>query len=99
MRMDGKVGIVTAGASGMGRAGALRFAREGARVAVVDIERSIIGVVEVGSVPVIAASIVKEATALPIRHRRGWSADVIEPSLMGEVTAGRIGAIVAIRPA
>ena len=40
MRMDGKIGIVTAAASGMGRAGALRFAREGARVAVVDIDRS-----------------------------------------------------------
>src|SRR5881628_2809140 len=38
MRMDGKIGIVTAAASGMGRAGALRFAREGAHVAVVDID-------------------------------------------------------------
>ena len=38
MRMDSKIGIVTAAASGMGRAGALRFAREGARVAVVDVD-------------------------------------------------------------
>jgi NAD(P)-dependent dehydrogenase (short-subunit alcohol dehydrogenase family) len=38
MRLDGKIGIVTAAASGMGRAGALRFAREGARVAVVDVD-------------------------------------------------------------
>jgi NAD(P)-dependent dehydrogenase (short-subunit alcohol dehydrogenase family) len=38
MRMNGKIGIVTAAASGMGRAGALRFAREGASVAVVDID-------------------------------------------------------------
>src|SRR2546421_11415707 len=38
MRMDGKIGIVTAAASGMGRAGALRFAREGAQVSVVDID-------------------------------------------------------------
>lgn len=37
MRLDGKIGIVTAAASGMGRAGALRFAREGAAVAIVDI--------------------------------------------------------------
>ncbi len=37
MRLAGKIGIVTAAASGMGRAGALRFAREGATVAVVDI--------------------------------------------------------------
>jgi NAD(P)-dependent dehydrogenase (short-subunit alcohol dehydrogenase family) len=37
MRMTGKIGIVTAAASGMGRAGAVRFAREGAQVAVVDV--------------------------------------------------------------
>jgi NAD(P)-dependent dehydrogenase (short-subunit alcohol dehydrogenase family) len=36
--MQGKIGIVTAAASGMGRAGALRFAREGAAVGVVDID-------------------------------------------------------------
>src|SRR5262249_41406823 len=38
MRLAGKIGIVTAAASGMGRAGARRFAREGASVAVVDID-------------------------------------------------------------
>src|SRR5688572_14653550 len=38
MRMAGKIGIVTAAASGMGRAGAVRFAREGAQVAVVDVD-------------------------------------------------------------
>src|SRR5579863_6514891 len=38
MRLQGKIGIVTAAASGMGRAGALRFAREGASVAVVDLD-------------------------------------------------------------
>lgn len=37
MRLAGKAGLITAAASGMGRAGAERFAREGARVAVVDI--------------------------------------------------------------
>jgi NAD(P)-dependent dehydrogenase (short-subunit alcohol dehydrogenase family) len=36
MRMQNRIGLVTAAASGMGRAGALRFAREGAAVAVVD---------------------------------------------------------------
>ncbi len=36
MRMQGKIGLVTAAGSGMGRAGALIFAREGAAVAVVD---------------------------------------------------------------
>ncbi len=35
-RLEGKTGIITAAASGMGRAGALRFAAEGASVAVVD---------------------------------------------------------------
>lgn len=40
MRLEGKTGIVTAAASGMGRAGALRFAREGAAVGVVDIDEA-----------------------------------------------------------
>ena len=40
MRLEGKIGIVTAAASGMGRAGALRFAREGAAVGVVDIDKA-----------------------------------------------------------
>lgn len=38
MRLKDKIGIVTAAASGMGRVGVLRFAREGARVAVVDLD-------------------------------------------------------------
>ena len=38
MRLQGKIGIVTAAASGMGRTGALRFAHEGAAVAVVDLD-------------------------------------------------------------
>jgi NAD(P)-dependent dehydrogenase (short-subunit alcohol dehydrogenase family) len=37
-RLSGKVGIVTGGASGMGRATCLAFAREGARVVVADID-------------------------------------------------------------
>jgi len=37
MRLPDKIGIVTAAASGMGRAGAIRFAQEGAAVGVVDI--------------------------------------------------------------
>jgi len=40
MRLQGKIGIVTAAASGMGRAGALRFAREGAAVGVVDLDEA-----------------------------------------------------------
>jgi NAD(P)-dependent dehydrogenase (short-subunit alcohol dehydrogenase family) len=38
MRLQNKIGIVTAAGSGMGRAGAIRFAREGAKVAVVDLD-------------------------------------------------------------
>ena len=38
-RLDGKVAIVTGGASGFGRATVLRFAREGARVVVVDLDQ------------------------------------------------------------
>ena len=37
MRLANKIGLVTAAASGMGRAGAIRFAQEGAAVGVVDI--------------------------------------------------------------
>src|SRR6478609_2338614 len=40
MRLHGKIGIVTAAASGMGRAGALRFAQEGAAVGVVDLDEA-----------------------------------------------------------
>jgi NAD(P)-dependent dehydrogenase (short-subunit alcohol dehydrogenase family) len=38
MRLENKIGLVTAAASGMGRAGALRFAREGAAVGVADVD-------------------------------------------------------------
>jgi len=38
MRLEGKIGIITAGGSGMGRAGATRFTKEGAAVAIVDLD-------------------------------------------------------------
>lgn len=42
-RLAGRCGLITAAASGMGRAGALLFAREGASVAVVDRDRDAAG--------------------------------------------------------
>jgi D-sorbitol dehydrogenase (acceptor) len=39
MRLEGKVAVVTGGAQGIGRASALRFAREGARVVIGDLQQ------------------------------------------------------------
>ena len=50
MRMADRFGIVTAGASGMGRAGALRFAAEGAAVAVVGALQVAAGAMTIGGV-------------------------------------------------
>ena len=43
MRMVGKIGLVTAAGSGMGRAGAIRFAQEGGSIGVVDISLPFLG--------------------------------------------------------
>ena len=45
MRLEGKVGLVTAAGSGMGRAGAVRFAREGAAVGIVDLDPAAVAAV------------------------------------------------------
>lgn len=40
MRLQGRIAVVTAGGSGMGRASAIRFAQEGASVVVADIDQA-----------------------------------------------------------
>ena len=45
MRMANKIGIITAAGSGMGKAAALRFAKEGAAVGVVDIDKAAVDAV------------------------------------------------------
>src|SRR5262249_61797264 len=78
MRLARKIGIVTAAASGMGRAGALRFAREGAQVAVVDVDaegvrRVVAEITAAGGVAHgIAADLTKDADS----RRIGW--DTVE---------------------
>lgn len=64
MRLEGKIGLVTAAASGMGRAGALRFAREGAAVGVVDIDADGVAAVveEIGKAGGRAQGIVADLT-------------------------------------
>ncbi len=45
MRLTNKIGLVTAAGSGMGRAGTIRFAREGAAVGVVDLDQAAVNAV------------------------------------------------------
>jgi NAD(P)-dependent dehydrogenase (short-subunit alcohol dehydrogenase family) len=59
VRLNNQIGIVTAAASGMGRAGALRFASEGAAVGVVDIDAD-------GVAAVVAEITAAGGRALPI---------------------------------
>ena len=39
-RLEGKTAVITGGAAGMGRATSLAFAREGARVIILDIQKN-----------------------------------------------------------
>src|SRR3981081_4278534 len=74
MRLAGKIGIVTAAASGMGRAGALRFAREGAQVAVVDVDAAGVqrGVNEITAAGGTAHGIIADLTKDDDSRRIGW---------------------------
>jgi NAD(P)-dependent dehydrogenase (short-subunit alcohol dehydrogenase family) len=55
-RLDGKVAVVTGGSSGIGAAAARRFAREGARVAIIARRRSLLEgfAAEIGALPIVA---------------------------------------------
>jgi NAD(P)-dependent dehydrogenase (short-subunit alcohol dehydrogenase family) len=72
MRMQGKLGMVTAAASGMGRAGAIRFAKEGAAVAVIDIDeagvKAVVDEIEAagGKAFGIAADLTKDSESLRV---------------------------------
>lgn len=75
MRLANKIGIVTAAGSGMGRAGAIRFAAEGASVAVVDLDPAatdaVVRTIEAAGGKAIGLSgdLTKDAFAREIVHR------------------------------
>jgi NAD(P)-dependent dehydrogenase (short-subunit alcohol dehydrogenase family) len=82
MKLDGKVALITGAGSGMGKAAALLFAREGAKIAVVDVNQ--------GSAAETAAEIERHGgQAIAIRADVSVEADA---SQMVEATNRRLGA-------
>ena len=65
-RLAGKVTIVTGAGSGIGRASAVRFAEEGARVTCVDVDRDAVQAVatEIGKEAFAVAADVSDASAV-----------------------------------
>ena len=94
MRLDGKIGIVTAAASGMGRAGALRFAKEGASVAVVDLDAAGVDAVVARSPPPAARRSALPATCQR-RFRPRDRAAAPPTSSAGSISSGTMSAIPA----
>lgn len=74
-RLAGKVTIVTGAGSGIGRASAIRFAEEGARVTCVDLQRDTAEATaaEIGDAAVAVAADVSDAAAV-----RAYTDDTVE---------------------
>jgi NAD(P)-dependent dehydrogenase (short-subunit alcohol dehydrogenase family) len=81
MRLAGKIAIVTGAAGGMGEASALLFAREGAKVAAVDLE-------EAGVAPVVEAIRAAGGTAIAIGADISKAADVLRIAARTEAELG-----------
>ncbi len=93
MRLANKIGIVTGAASGMGRAGAIRFASEGARVAVVDRDEAHAQAVadEIEAAGGAAVAIAGELSS------EGFSRAIVDRRSLGSAVSIFCGIISAIR--
>ena len=96
MRLENKIGIVSAAASGMGRAGALRFAREGAAVGVVDIDQAGVEAV-VGEIAAAGGRALALVGDLPTTNSRGRSCAAPPARLAGSTSSGTMSAT-PVRP-